>query len=129
MNSTLEEDSIEALEPFYDGAEEEGARRHGDEICSTYGPLSEEALYKCARLHLFAGTQLSNLSATFFILNSYSAYAGFFGHPPAHSLRLIDLHASLTRKYLSIFEHIQVYLRYFKEYSKNISNMSGLYQK
>jgi hypothetical protein len=34
--------------------------------------------------------------------------------PPARPLRLIDLHVHLIRKYSSIFEHIQVYSRYFK---------------
>jgi hypothetical protein len=33
--------------------------------------------------------------------------------PPTHPLRPIDLSARPTRKYLSIFEHIQIYLKYF----------------
>jgi hypothetical protein len=103
----LEEDSIEAPEPFYDGAEEEVAGRHGDEIRSTQGPLSEEALYKCARLCLFAGAQLSNLSATFFILNSYSVYAGFFGRP----LVTFDRPSRLPDK--EIFEYIRAYSSIF----------------
>jgi hypothetical protein len=50
-------------------------------------------------------------------------------HPPrlpARPLRPIDLHARLTRKYLSIFKHIQVYSKYFKEYLENMSSMSSL---
>jgi hypothetical protein len=34
--------------------------------------------------------------------------------PPARPLHPIDLHARPTRKYLSIFEHIRVYSRYFR---------------
>jgi hypothetical protein len=44
---------------------------------------------------------------------------------PACLLHLIDLHAHLTRKYLSIFKYIQ---GIFKEYLENMFNMSSLYQ-
>jgi hypothetical protein len=44
---------------------------------------------------------------------------------PACPLRLIDVYASATRKYFSIFKHIR---GSFKEYLENISNMYGLYR-
>jgi hypothetical protein len=50
-------------------------------------------------------------------------WLGLFVHPPTRPPCPVDLHACLTKKYLSIFKYIRAYLSIFKVFSKKIQRI------
>jgi hypothetical protein len=63
--------------------------------------------------------RLAKLEFNFFYISCYlglrDCKQGWSdARPLARPLRMIDLQACSTRKYFGIFEHIQVYMRYFQ---------------